>query len=462
MLLGAALMVAFAERTVRPIPITQYQSEFLNSKEWLTALVAGRGAGKTRIGAHRVCRDARADDPWMAVSPDSGVVTETTLPTFLEVSKLLGCYIDHKLTPYPKVRFRTVDGGVANIVFRSGEKPKKLHGPNKAGLWIDEASLQSINVFLDAIPTLRWKGKMGPCLLTLTPKGKINWTFDVLFSTVDEKLIGTDGCSADGLVWMGGRPYRPKPKTRLIHATSRDNPFLPPEFYETLRGNMSSQLAEQELEGNFLDISGLMFRREWFKLVDEAPRDALRVRYWDKACLSSDTPVSTKRGLVSIKNVVAGDLVLTRKGWRKVLRSWMTKISTEIMTVVFSDGRSITGTPDHLVWDEAKLKWTELQSLTIQSRVVSHEAQETAISNRSNLTAGDTPETINPSRNQSKDIFTATNTVIRKTEGTSTSTEASIATYGSITTVQYPMAIILTTLTETGITTTSEIFNSWE
>lgn len=46
---------------------------------------------------------------------------------------------------------------------------------------------------------------------------------------------------------------------------------------------MSSQLAEQELEGHFIEIAGLMFQRSWFKKVDQAPRDAMRVRYWDKA-----------------------------------------------------------------------------------------------------------------------------------------------------------------------------------
>ncbi|MGV3485954.1 MAG: phage terminase large subunit [Planctomycetaceae bacterium] len=313
LLIGTTLMGAITHRKIRPIPITKHQAEFLTSEAWLTALVAGRGAGKTRIGAHRVCKDARNGDPWMAVSPDSGVITETTLPTFLEVAEQLGCLIDHKLTPYPKVRFRTQDGGIANIVFRSGEKPKKLHGSNKAGLWIDEASLQSKNVFLDAIPTLRWRGKMGPCLITMTPKGKTNWTFETLFSTVDEKLIGTDGCSADGLVWIGGRPYRPKPNTKLIHATSRDNPFLPDEFYDTLRGNMSSQLADQELGGNFLDIAGLMFKREWFKFVDEAPRDALRVRYWDKAATDGSGSFTagvlmalTLDGRVYIEDVVRG------------------------------------------------------------------------------------------------------------------------------------------------------------
>ncbi|MFG0261017.1 MAG: phage terminase large subunit [Novipirellula sp. JB048] len=296
---------------VRPVPVTAKQAGFLVNDVWLNAFCAGRGAGKTRVGAHFICKHAKDGDPWMAVSPDSGVVTETTLPTFLEVSNLLGCYVDHKLSPYPRVWFRTRDGGTAQVVFRSGEKPKKLHGSNKAGLWIDEASLQHVDVFLDAIPTLRWKGRMGPCLATFTPKGKLNWTFGVLFEDVDERIIGTDGCSADGLVWIGGKPYRPKPNTRLIHATSRDNPFNPPEFYSTLRGNMSSRLAEQELEGNFIDIAGLMFDRSWFQFVDEAPRDALRVRYWDKAATPGGGSYTAgllmamdARGMIYIEDVV--------------------------------------------------------------------------------------------------------------------------------------------------------------
>lgn len=299
--------------TVRPVPVTAKQASFLSSEDWLTAFCAGRGAGKTRVGAHFICKHAKDGDPWMAVSPDSGVVTETTLPTFLEVSRLLGCYVDHKLSPYPRVKFRTRDGGQAEVVFRSGEKPKKLHGSNKAGLWIDEASLQHKDVFLDAIPTLRWRGRMGPCLATFTPKGKTNWTFDVLFETIDERILGTDGCSVDGIVWIGGKPYRPKPNTQLIHATSRDNPFNPPEFYDTLRGNMSSRLAEQELEGEFLDIAGLMFSRGWFHLVDEAPRDALRVRYWDKAATAGAGSFTAgllmaldPRGMVYIEDVVRG------------------------------------------------------------------------------------------------------------------------------------------------------------
>lgn len=311
-MLGAAVMVA-ATRSFLPLPLSPKQVAFANSDAWLTGYVGGRGSGKTWVGAYTINKKAKGGDSWMCVSPDAGVASETTFPTFLDVTKTLGTYVSHKLSPYIKVKFRTRDGGIATIVFRSGEKPKKLHGSSMAGLWIDEASLQHPDVFLDAIPTLRHKGVMGPCLATFTPKGKINWTFETFYEIVDERLIGTDGCSADGLEWIGGRPYRPKPDTNLIHSRSIDNPFLPPQFDATLRQNMSTQLAMQELEGNFIDIAGLMFERGWFELVDEAPRDAMRVRYWDRAATPGSGSFTagllmarTSRGICYIEDVVRG------------------------------------------------------------------------------------------------------------------------------------------------------------
>ncbi len=303
-------MVALA---IRPVPIYQKQSDFLTAAEKLVAFVGGRGCGKTWIGAYAVQRRAVKGDPWMGISPDAGVVYETTFPTFVEVAKETGCYIRHVGSPYPRVWWRTHDGGVADIVFRSGEVPKKLRGPSKAGIWIDEASVTVEEVYNVAIATLRHKGKMGPCLLTLTPKGRAHWTFNKLFGEVDEAMIGTDGCSADGIEWIQGKPYRAKKNSRLIHAHTKDNPFLPPDFFDFLSDQYSSALAEQELAGSFVDIAGIMFRREWFLYVNEAPRDARRIRYWDRAATPGDGDYSAgvlvaidDRGLIYIEDVVRG------------------------------------------------------------------------------------------------------------------------------------------------------------
>lgn len=300
---------------IRPVPIYRKQADFVATAEWLRGFCGGRGTGKTWIGSYAIQRWARRDEPWMCVSPDAGVVHETTLPTFIEVAKATGCHVRDVKSPYPRVWWRTKDKGIASIVFRSAEVPGKLRGPSKAGLWFDEASVVSKEAFDVAIATLRHRGEMGPCLLTFTPKGRGHWTFTEFFDQADDvdASLGNDGCSADGLEWIGGRAYRHKPDSRLIRAHTLDNPFLPERFYELLRARYSTALAQQELGGEFVDIAGLMFRREWFLPVDQAPRDARRVRYWDRASSPGSGKYSAgvlmamdDRGLIYVEDVVRG------------------------------------------------------------------------------------------------------------------------------------------------------------
>ncbi|UAK38436.1 PBSX family phage terminase large subunit [Gordonia bronchialis] len=71
-------------------------------------------------------------------------------------------------------------------------------------------------------------------------------------------------------------------------------------------------------------------------------------------CLVAETPVTTDRGEVPIVDVVVGDRVLTRGGWRRVMKSGMTFAEAEVLTVTASDGRVIIGTGDHPVWVEGR------------------------------------------------------------------------------------------------------------
>jgi predicted phage terminase large subunit-like protein len=288
--------------TIRPVPIYRKQATFLDANEWLTGFFGGRGVGKTWIGSYRIQRKAKRGEPWQCISPDAGVVHETTFPTFIDVAKSTGCYIRSVKSPYPRVWWRTHDRGIADIVFRSAEVPSKLRGGSYAGLWIDEATVVIEEAYKVAIATLRHKGYMGPCILTGTPKGKNHWTFSELY----------EPCDFDdaNMLLIQGKPYRPKKDTRLVHARTLDNPFLPQRFYEILRARYSSVLAQQELEGEFVDIAGIMFRREWFLPVDAAPRDARRIRYWDRAatpgsgCYSAGVLLAMdSRGLIYVEDV---------------------------------------------------------------------------------------------------------------------------------------------------------------
>ena len=70
----------------------------------------------------------------------------------------------------------------------------------------------------------------------------------------------------------------------------------------------------------------------------------------DHYCLVGETKITIKDGNKEIKDVKSGDEVLTRQGWKKVLKSWKTQDNAKTMSVYFSNGQIIKATPDHLIW----------------------------------------------------------------------------------------------------------------
>lgn len=264
------------------------QKAFIDSTEFITGFVAGRASGKSYTGAMKVLWDAR--DGWeiMAVSPTYVMASDTTFPTFCEAAKSIGKLIRTKLSPFPRAFFKTNDGGRAEVAFRSGEDPEKLRGPSKPMLWIDEASICDENVFKIGVATLRYRGRMGQCLLTFTPRGRQHWTFREFFDQVDSGEAARS--RGVGLQQFGESWYRQRKNTCLIQAHSLENPFIANEYVDLISGVYTSAMREQELAGKFVDVAGLMFSRENFHLVQpyDVPRGAMRVRYWDRAATAGD------------------------------------------------------------------------------------------------------------------------------------------------------------------------------
>lgn len=234
----------------------------------------------------------------MAVAPDYSVIDDTVYGVFRETAKEYGRFIRERLSPTPKIWFRTQDGGRANIIFKSGEVPKKLEGPSKIGLWLDEASIMVKEVITSGLPILRHRGRLGRCTMTFTPRGRRHWTFETFFVPVPPEDL--DEVDAYWEAWernphlpktrhldvekICGKFYRQKNDTTLIYAHTLDNPFTHETFYEKLAPFYSSTLRAQMLAGQFIDADGLIFKREWFSpLVDDVPHEGVRVRYWDRA-----------------------------------------------------------------------------------------------------------------------------------------------------------------------------------
>jgi predicted phage terminase large subunit-like protein len=254
------------------------QSEFRHSDAWMRGFVGGRGTGKTKIGAADMLLRAKAGEPFMAVSPTYPMFEETTWPTFIETAEELGVLKRAvKGGKVPRCTWYTQDGGEAEVTFRTGVDPEALRGPNKAGLWLDEASLMKKAVFDLAAATLRHKQGLGWLSLTFTPKGRRHWTFEAFYDKV-ETDEGYEYQEKGLEIEEYGR------YCHLVQAHTLENPFLSRDFYNILRRQYSTSLAEQELAGQFVDLAGLLFQRSWFKQVNEVPVEGCdRVRYWDKA-----------------------------------------------------------------------------------------------------------------------------------------------------------------------------------
>lgn len=71
-------------------------------------------------------------------------------------------------------------------------------------------------------------------------------------------------------------------------------------------------------------------------------------------CLVAGTLITTSRGDIPIEQVTTDDYVLTRKGYKKVLKSWLTQKNAKVLTIAANNGKTLTGTYNHPVFVEGK------------------------------------------------------------------------------------------------------------
>ncbi len=244
----------------KQIQLHPAQLRFLQSRALLRCFCGGIGSGKTWCGSYDMIRKAKAGRLYVCVSPSYQMLQDSTFRIFLQVAEQLGV-LDHRQVKHgapPSVKLRIG----CEILFRSSDNPDSLRGPNLSGCWLDEGSLMSIDAFHVMLGRLREAGELGRLTCTTTPKGRSNWVFEVFGHS--------------------------RPDVELIHCKTSDNPFLAPRFAEMVRQQYTSHMALQELEGQFLDSEGGLFRRSWFGIVDAAPKIVGRVRGWDLAAIATD------------------------------------------------------------------------------------------------------------------------------------------------------------------------------
>ena len=115
--------------------------------------------------------------------------------------------------------------------------------------------------------------------------------------------------------------------------------------------------------GNLVDD---YMHRSYRERSRELPPDEGMLGHHADSCLIESTPVVTDQGLYPIEQVPAGAMVLTRRGYRRVLWSGMTDDDAQIYRMTYRGG-VLNGTADHPVYTDDG--FLPLMSLTQFSRV---------------------------------------------------------------------------------------------
>lgn len=254
-----------------------------------------------------------------------------------------------------------------------------------------------------------------------------------------------------GHEWVRTRFIDAKEPGRVfVSAKLADNPYLDQEEYRASLMNLDPVTREQLLAGNWMVLpEGAMFRREHARIIDIAPANMEQwVRYWDKAgCLAPGTRILTRRGEVPIESVTQRDAVWTRVGWKPVAWAGCTGLKQALTTVFFDDGTVLTGTPDHPILS-GEGNWVALGA--VSGIISAWQTSETTISKLSSSMAF-----VSPVSRGSDTLKPGSGTKPRSGMSPILCTEP----FGGRPTVKSPLAVMSTTKTATGTTTTCRIWN---
>jgi predicted phage terminase large subunit-like protein len=196
--------------------------------------------------------------------------------------------------------------GDRRIIFRSADNPDRLRGANAGWLWLDEVAMMNADIWPLSIATLR--ESPGRAWMTTTPRGK-DWVYQLF-----------DGDHRD---------------YSTIRSKTTDNMFLDDTFVATLKQSMTSEMYRQEVDGEFTDPVGSMFRREWLTVADQRPQGVQWFRYWDLASSIRQSADYTASVRVCLHNgvVYIADGIRIKAEWPDVRRIMIETMRAETDTV---------------------------------------------------------------------------------------------------------------------------------
>lgn len=225
---GAAnALEAFVKKELG-IELLPAQRDFVAARERFVAFVGGVGSGKTVAGAVKTLYYAHhhAGALGLVGAPNRTMLRDVTIRSLLE------------LLPEQWVRERRLSEGAitlrngSEILLRSLDDWEHRRGLNLGFAWLDEGILCGYGAWRMLKARLRQAAMEQQAWITSTPRGQDEFYRDF--------------------------EVRRDERHRLIRAATRDNPYLPEGYAESL--GYAGSFALQELEGRFVTREGLVYR----------------------------------------------------------------------------------------------------------------------------------------------------------------------------------------------------------
>lgn len=241
------------------IPILKHQAEFIQSEATHTALVAGYGSGKSYAGILKVVKK-KLEYPRINVAyylPTYGLIKDIAYPRFSEMLTQMSIPYelhgtDHEFkTPYGK------------IILRSLSNPERIVGYEVGYSLIDEADILPQSNMEDCFAKIIARNR------SKLPNGEQNKT----------DVVGTP----EGFKWTYNFFIREtKEGRKIIYGKTKDNPFLPEGYIQTLSETYTPQQLDAYLNGQFVNLtSGTVYhhfdRKENHSDREIQPNDVLHI-----------------------------------------------------------------------------------------------------------------------------------------------------------------------------------------
>ena len=155
-----------------------------------------------------------------------------------------------------------------------------------------------------------------------------------------DTMLYCDSAEKDRINELAIAGFCPNPAAKSIHAGIM---YLKSKEVIIDATGVYGEIAKLEVQGYMWDKD-----KDDPRILLDEPADGQQ----DHFCLDGDTLITTIHGLIPIKDITIGELVLTRNGYKKVIDWAMTAPQAEVWELQAEQGYSLICTKNHKIWSE--------------------------------------------------------------------------------------------------------------